>query len=69
MFGPIGGGLSNGSNSPISPSATMGDTKSGSDANSSFRSGSINLGGGGISNTTLIIGAAAALGVLYMLKK
>lgn len=68
MFGPIGGGLSNGNGSPISPSATMGATKSGSDATSNFRTGNISMGGG-ISHTTLIIGAVVSLGVLYMLKK
>ncbi|NOH85906.1 hypothetical protein F0249_19145 [Vibrio sp. 03-59-1] len=68
MFGPIGGGLTNGNGSPISPSATMGETKSGANSTTDFRTGDINMGGG-VSNTTLIIGAVVALGVLYMLKK
>ncbi len=56
MFGPIGGGLTNGSQSPISPSATMGDTKSGGSSTSGITLGNVNLGGGMSSmNLTMVI--------------
>ncbi|MGR5276501.1 hypothetical protein ACPV5J_07470 [Vibrio rotiferianus] len=63
MFGPIGGGLSNGANSPISSGATQGPTQSGSSGGiGDVRMGTVNLGGLSGTNLTLI---AIALVVGY----
>ncbi|MCW4446823.1 hypothetical protein OHV10_21520 [Vibrio splendidus] len=53
----------------LSSAATMGDTKSGGDSTSSFSTGNMNMGGGGISNQTLLIMSAVAIGLLLVLKK
>jgi|GEM_PF-6806532 len=66
MFGPIGGGLSNGANSPISSGATQGPTQSGSSGGvGDVRMGTVNLGGLSGSNITLIV-IAVVVGYLVM---
>ncbi|MGR5278801.1 hypothetical protein ACPV5J_19120 [Vibrio rotiferianus] len=66
MFGPIGGGLSNGANSPISSGATQGPTQSGSSGGvGDVRMGAVNLGGLSGSNITLIV-IAVVVGYLVM---
>ena len=66
MFGPIGGGLSNGANSPISSGATQGPTQSGSSGGvGDVRMGTVNLGGLSGSNMTLIV-VALVIGYLVL---
>ncbi|WP_045392484.1 hypothetical protein [Vibrio rotiferianus] len=61
MFGPIGGGLTNGQGSPISSGATQGPTQSGSSGGvGDVRLGNVNLGGLSGTNITLIVTALVA---------
>lgn len=66
MFGPIGGGLTNGAGSPISSGATQGPTQSGSSGGvGDVRMGTVNLGGLSGSNMTLIV-VALVIGYLVL---